>query len=263
MEIVDEIPLDELQRKISYLLGVRHHGSLVQWTPFAQAHNIFKRYIEISGQDSESFMWDNDTGKEVADALSIPSKEVYERLKVYRAMSQIGMLPEIKDSQGGIKDRYYSVFAELLLKEKNRLNDYIKQDLHNFHLEDEGLERFDNLCHFSIPRRDGAPIKNPQEWRSLEKILRDEDEEIRKQMLEEVEEAKTLPSIVWAKRAAELQKLQWDKWLLKITSILKTVTFGDDLSSEDAKATVARLVSLISKLEERDISGGASDGKNA
>ena len=120
MEIIDDIPDSELQRKISYLLGVRHHGSLVKWTPFAQAHNIHERYLELAEQDWESFGWNQDTGQDIADALSIPLPVVKDRLGVYRAMRQIGSTPEVQDGPGGMKDRYYSVCEEALKKAKKR-----------------------------------------------------------------------------------------------------------------------------------------------
>lgn len=256
MEILDDLPPEELRRKISYLLGVRHHGSLVKWTPFAQADNIYSRYIEASAQDWESFTWDTAYGQQVADALSISLQEVEERLRTYRAMRQIGNVPEVENSQGEMKDRCYSVCAELLLRKTRKVNEYIPQDPVTFLLDDEGVRRFDNLCHFSEPNRDGAPIRNPQEWRKFENILREEDDERREQMLHEVEVEKRCPSDVWAERAAELQKLQWDKWLLKVNAILKAVTLADDLESEEAKAVVRRLVQLIKELDQRDIDGG-------
>ena len=258
MEIMDDLPKAELDRKISYLLGVRHHGSLVKWTPFAQARNIFKRYTELANQNTETFVWNPDIGNEVANALSVSPKEIEERLKVYRAMWHLGQYPEIKNSPGGIKDRYYSVCAGLILRKKSKLNDYIRQDPLTFLIEDDGLSRFNNLCHFSEPNREKSPIINPQEWPKLENILNLEEER-RMQMLEDVEVSKIKPSIVWAKYSAEVQKLQWDKWLFKVTNIFKSITMGDDLTSEAAKATVSRLVSLIEKLEERDISGGIND----
>ena len=48
IEVMEVIDKEDLDRKISYLLGVRHHGSLVKWTPFAQANNIFTRYLEMN-----------------------------------------------------------------------------------------------------------------------------------------------------------------------------------------------------------------------
>ena len=48
----------------------------------------------------------------------------------------------------------------------------------------ESLKRIDNLCHFSTKNRDKAPIQNPGEWRSLERILKDEDATKRAELLD-------------------------------------------------------------------------------
>lgn len=256
MEIIDELPQEEVRRKITYLLGVRHHGSLRRWRPFAQAHNIFLRYLRVSGQDDESFLWDPHYGQQVADALSIPLEQVRERLSIYLAMRQVGSHPEIRDSEGGVEDRHYSVCEEVLSKKgSSKLAEYIWQDPDTFLLDDDSIERFDTLCHFSSRNREGAPIRNPAEWGKLEKILREEDDERREQMLEAVENEGRRPSDVWAERAAELQKLQWDKWLLKVNSILKAVALGDDLSSQEASDVARRLVHVIEELDRRDIVG--------
>ena len=52
-EIVDNLPDDAIRRKINYLLGVRHHGSLKPWSAFAQATDIHKRYLRVSGQEPQ------------------------------------------------------------------------------------------------------------------------------------------------------------------------------------------------------------------
>lgn len=255
MEVLDEGTVEELQNKITYLLGVRHHGSLKKWTPFAQAHNIFNRYREVSKQTPETFRWEAKFGQEIADTLSIPFDEVQDRLKVYRVMVQLGNSPEVKNSSGGMEDRYYSVCAEPILSPRKKLGAYICQDPNTFLLNDEGVARMNNLCQFNEPNRggDNAPIHNPQEWRDLEKILMDEPVTIRDANLREVEQEKRHPSLVWAKRAMALYKLTWEKWLLQVNSILKTVSLGDDFSSDKAEQTAKRLAALIQELDRRDL----------
>ena len=67
-----------------------------------------------------------------------------------------------------------------------------------------------------------------------------------------VEVDKEKPSIVWAERSVELQKIQWDKWLRKVTTVLSRVNLGDDLISDDAKQVTQRLIKLIDTLNDRD-----------
>lgn len=253
MEVIDSGSPEELERKISYLLGVRHHGSLKKWTPFAQARNIYTMYLEVAKQTPETFEWNGRCGQKVAHMLSIQLDEVESRLKVYRVMFQIGNTPAVKDSPGGMKDRYYSICAEPLLSPRKKLGAYVKQNPGTFLLEDEGVLRMNKLCHFNEPNREKAPLHNPQEWRYLDKILADEDAEKKDVNLKKVEEDKEHPSDVWAERAMELFKPTWSKWLLQVASILKRVSLGDDFSSDKAKQTAMRLCTLIDKLDQRDL----------
>jgi hypothetical protein len=254
MEVLDSGSPEELQKKISYLLGVRHHGSLKKWTPFAQAFNIFVRYLEIAKQTPETFEWNENFGQEVADMLSIQLKDVQDRLRVYRMMVQLGNSPAVKYNLGGeVKDSYYSICAEPLLSPRKKLGTYVNQNPTTFLLNDEGILRMNNLCHFSEPNRKDAPLHNPEEWRYLDKILADQDAQVKDVNLKKVEEEKQHPSDVWAERAMELFKLTWSKWLFQVDSILKTVSLGDDFNSDKAKITATRLIKLIEQLEQRDL----------
>ena len=249
MEVVDDCGPDLLYTRISYLLGVRHHGSLKQWSPFAQAHNIYERYLVLSGQSDESFQWCNDVGKQVADALSIDLDKVKERLTVYRVMKQIDDLSAVA-AIGGMKARYYSICRAALLKSgKSKLPDYIKQDPVTMLLDDVSLERMDNVCHFSTAGREGAPMWTPPEWTKFDRILRDDDEQRRTEMIEQVEARKHRPSDVWAEREVELHRPRWETWLREVSLILAGVQFGDDLDSPEAKAVGTRLGKLLAELQ--------------
>lgn len=253
MEIIDDLPPEELQRKITYLLGVRHHGSLVKWRKFARASNIFKRYLEVARMSWESFSWNEEMGGLVADALSIPRSEVRDSVRTYRAMKQTADWPQVRDSNGGVQDNHYSLFEEALKEKSSRLRQYLPMDPATFLIDEAALPRLDNLCHFSTDKkRTGAPIANPQEWRKFEKILGEEDVHERAKMLEAVETDLETPSVVWARRVAFLTTLQWDRWLLKVLSILKRVSLGDDLSSDSARQTAQALCALVDELDELD-----------
>ena len=253
MEVLDEGDEDDLRRKISYLLGVRHHGSLKKWTPFAQAHNIFERYLEESRQSASEFEWVEHYGQSVADTLSVTVKDVLERLRVYRVMTQIGNSDAVRKSQGGMKDRYYSVCAEPLTSPRKELGKYVQQDPKSFLLTTEGADWMINLCHFDLEGRKGAPIVNPAEWRYLDKILCDEDENKRSYNLDQVEVDKRKPSDVWAERAKELTTLTWEKLLFEVNSILKAVTLEALSDTADAVHTVERLVRLVDDLNGHDL----------
>lgn len=256
MEIIGEDDEEKLKEKITYLLGVRHHGSLKKWSPFAQARNIYSRYLELSKKDEVEFEWDRSLGKSVANALSIDVEEVRNRLCVYKVMERLANDSAIKASEiygGGIKDRYYSVCSEVALTKDGKLKEYITVGNDDFSMSDEHVRRFNNLCHFDRKNREGAPINNPQEWRKLANILKDDDVEKRREMLAQVEVQKKRPSVVYAERSVELQALQWNRWLRKVSSILKEIRIVDNLSNSDAKFALEGLQIVISELDNRDI----------
>lgn len=241
----------EIARQVAYLLGVRHHGALKRWSPFAQARNIFKTYVEYANYASEDeFRWNDATAHRVAEALSIPPKQVKERLRVYRGMVSVASLPEVGPDR--IRDHYYSLFDELLSRDKGPLAQFIAQDSATFALPVEAAQRMENLCHFSKHGRKGSPITNPQEWRAFENILKDDDETKRAANLLRVTEAKEQPSSVWAQRTQELKRLEWARWLEKVSVTLARVPLGDiDLEDQNAIALVKRLASHLDELKAK------------
>jgi hypothetical protein len=247
----------DLERQLSYLLGVRHHGSLKAWSPFARAQNAFKHYLELAGQSDETFRWDGDVGGEVAASLSVDKDLIERSFRVYRVMHQIDAEPEVQ-AVGGINSRYYSLIGDLLKGRRKHLSDYFPQDPVTFRLVgDDTIERLDQLCHFSVKKREGAPVNRPQEWGPFNNILGDESAEKRSTNLARVEKDKEKPSAVWAERTAELKRLDWAAWLQKTTLTLKPVDAGQmllDPGSEEydrANAALIRTDQLITDLKKK------------
>ncbi len=242
----------ELRKHITYLLGVRHHGSLVKWSAFAQAHNIFIQFLEKAQQTTDSFKWHEPAAVNVANTLSIDVNEVKVRLRIYRVMMQIGNLPEVKDSEGGMKYRYYSVCGEPLISPRRHLGAYLGQDPDTFLVTVEGLRRLENLCKFSVANREDAAINRPSEWRYLDLILGLTPPDLRAENLRKVEQDGVKPSEVWADHIAEQSQLDWQKWLFQANGILKLITMDEDFQSPEAKTSGQQLAALLGDLDARD-----------
>ncbi len=256
MEIINDCDPETFQMRISYLLGVRHHGSLKTWSAFAQAHNMYERYISVAGQSDETFQWDTIPAQQVADALSVDLKRVEQRLSVYRVMKQLSQVV------GGIKARYYSLCEGVLLKGgKSKLPEYIQQHPVTMLLNNESIERMDNLCHFSKPTREFAPMRNPSEWRKFDNILQDSDDKRRDELIKEVEINQQRPSDIWAERQAELYVPRWETWLQEVSHILSRIQFGDDLESVEVKAVGQRLGVLLAELQVKTTVEGATSNE--
>lgn len=247
LEIVGTADEEESRAQVAYLLGVRHHGSLKKWRPFAQAHNLYERYLQLGDMTHKSFQWNEKVAAQIGDRLGIEVDDIRERLRVYRAMQQLHEVPAIKSI--GMEGKFYSLVESALPQSKSALKDYIRQDSSTFRLDDESVRRMDAVCHFSTKDREGAPISSPVEWRPLTKILEDSDSAKRSQMLAEVEEGKQKPSDVSARRQAELRQPRWDRWLNEVAELLRRLQIAN-LDNEDqrAKSVATRLAAVLDTL---------------
>lgn len=253
IEVLEVLPNGQnrelVKKQITYLLGVRHHGSLRRWSAFAQAASIYQRYMELTGLADDAFEWKKEFGDEVGSGLSIPVANVKDRLNVYVSMRQIGRHPEVAKLPGGLPGKYYSL-VETPLKIKE-FRTYLEQDIGTFRLTDLAVERFVKLCRFD--NRKESPINDPREWRPFGKIMADPDETKRQEMLGLVEQQinPQRPSKVWAQRSAELRKLNWETWLSRLRVQLSKISLGDQFAGEEAALIVKELSTLLKNLKKK------------
>jgi hypothetical protein len=250
LEVVDEGDAEELRNQIAYLLGVRHQSSLKRWGPFAQAHDIYGRYVSLGKMTDGTFQWDDALAAKVGAALSVDVKKIQERLRVYRAMRQLYEVPAIK--KVGMAGHYYTLVKEAVDPRgtQNPLRSYIVQDPSTFLLSDESIRRMDAVCGFSIDsKRTDAPVANPDEWRPLSQILGDPDVNKRDRMIKDIEVNKKKPSEVYAERQAELRQPRWDRWLDEVTQLLRKLQIANlDSADASAKAVGTRLAEILDGL---------------
>ena len=249
LEVVGTSNMEESRAQITYLLGVRHHGSLKTWGPFAQAHNLYERYLQEGKMTDASFRWDEGIARKIGDRLSVEVKRVEERLRTYTAMKQLNEDSNIRKI--GVKGKYYSLVRAVLPPgpAKSPLRKYVVQDPSTFKLDEASLRRLDAVCHFSVEERQHAPISSPDEWRPLARILSDEDAQKREAMLKEIEVEKKAPSDVAARRQAELRQPRWDRWLGEVAKLLKKLQVGnidrEDVSTQDIANRLATILDSL------------------
>lgn len=248
LEVVGTDDIEESRAQITYLLGVRHHGSLKTWAPFARAHNMYERYLHVGGMTNANFVWKESVALRVAETLSVSEAAVEEALRVYRVMQQLNEHPPIKAV--GIEGRFYSLTREALSRpSKSPLRARLACDPQSFRLDQASLKWMDTVCHFSTQGRKDAPVSSPVEWRSLEKILADDDPSRMKDMLREVEVEKKKPSDVYANRAAELRKPRWDRWLKQVAELLNKLSVGNLETTEEAIDVAKALAGVLDLLD--------------
>lgn len=257
LEVVSNGSADELRQQIAYLLGVRHQSSLKRWGAFAQAHDIYERYLRLGRMTDATFRWDQDIAAKIGAALSIKVKQVQERLRVYRAMKQLHAVPAINEV--GVMGAHYTLIKEAVAhaSPQHPLASYVTQDSSTFLLDDQSIERMDRVCRFSTPERHGAPMSNPDEWRPFAKILADVDSEKRAAMVHEVEVSGRAPSEVHAERQAELRQARWDRWLHEVALLLSRLQISH-LDSDDAvaRSVAKRLADVLDALPSAHAKGG-------
>lgn len=251
----------EFKRQIDYLLGVRHHGSLLEWRPYAQAKRIYETYMSVA--EETAFSWDDAVAGKVAAKLTMSKKVVQERLETFIVMRQAeAFLTDETGQSGCMKAHYYSITRELLNRStKGRMQELFPRDSVTFEFTNhESMKRLDNLCHFSKPGRSGAPMSSPPEWRSYSKIVEDSDSNVRTQNLTKVEFEgakgfKEKPSKVWAQRSSELHRPTWPVWLRNTLHALELNVTKIEWTEESEKL-ITRLRQALNELDSQVVNTG-------
>jgi hypothetical protein len=151
----------EIQKAVSVILGIRHHGSLLPWDPLPRAFNIYTEFTRIAGTDFDEISPSDE--KAVAERLCIRLSEVRKALRCYVAYRQLK--DEYSDDIG---DEDYSVIEELVANKHFRgslsshSGPYLSINEKNYELSFPSIERLNRLCQFgrrtslspdSLPKR--------------------------------------------------------------------------------------------------------------
>ena len=102
-----DLSQDQIEHRIAVILGLRHHGSLLEWEPLPRAYNIFTEYMSEE-PSSSNFEFDNIKTRNVANRLSIPRGDVKKALQTYIAYLQLS------DRFSDVKDRHFSLIESTI-----------------------------------------------------------------------------------------------------------------------------------------------------
>jgi len=161
---------DEIAQKISIILGLRHHGSLLEWDALPKAYNIYKEYMCIEPVTA-SFEFIASKRNEVHSRLSIPKGKVTSALKTYVAYLQLCDIYSVKD-------RHYSLIA-MGVNNKTLSTTYFKIDDSTYQFDEPSLEKMNQICQFS--NRDNPELKkkildNPKTFNRFGILLKKRDQ---------------------------------------------------------------------------------------
>lgn len=167
--VTDDISHDEFRKRVSILLGLRHHGSLLEWEPLPKAFNIYKTYMAIEPPLPE-FKFVADRRQKVAGILAVPAREVTTALRTYVAFRQLRSVVD------GVRDHHYSLIEAAVTE--RRLNGFVSTDPDTFKLDEHSIASLDQVCQFSV--RDNLPpeqkiIPRPQSFALLGRLKEKSD----------------------------------------------------------------------------------------
>jgi hypothetical protein len=163
---------DEIDQKVAVLLGIRHHGSVLEWEPLPKAYNIYTEYMTQEPR-RDSFSFENKKAKEVANRLCIQTSDVKSALRIYVAYLQVReRFPEVRDD-------HFSLI-EYGIKDKTLQKAYFEIDEGTFALDEKSLTKLNGACQFAV-RDSNSPdrttngkkkiIRNPQQFKLLGRLI--------------------------------------------------------------------------------------------
>ncbi|MFH1824599.1 MAG: ParB N-terminal domain-containing protein [Candidatus Firestonebacteria bacterium] len=139
---IDCIDLSEnSSEEIDFILGLRHHGSIMRWDLLPASFNVYKRYMMELCQEnkreniSDNFTYNPKIAKIIANLYSLKITEVKIRLRNYRIYLQIKDISKDSDLENK-----FSIIDEMLKKKSVR--DFFDFDETLFIFEDEKANKF-------------------------------------------------------------------------------------------------------------------------
>jgi len=165
---------DEIAHKVSIVLGVRHHGSLLEWEPLPSAFNIYREYMRLEPK-LPKFIKDSTKINTVVSILSITRSKVIQSLKTYIVYVQLS-------EKFDVKDRYYSLI--LAGVNNKHLKTIINISDDEFLLDEPSIDIMNQACQFeyrdSIPAGKKKILEEPKSFGrlgNLFKLIRDSTDE--------------------------------------------------------------------------------------
>ncbi|MFC1873667.1 hypothetical protein ACFLW3_02525, partial [Chloroflexota bacterium] len=167
----DGMSQEDVEHKVSVILGLRHHGSVLEWNPISKAYNILKEYMGLDPVQ-EDFKYSIKRVNNVASRLSVKHTNVKKGLMTYIVYTQL------KNIFPGVKPSHYSLIeAAVTKKALTGANGYFIVNPLSYQMDEPSLAKMDELCQFN--ERDdpahGDTIPEPRNFTHLARLVRARD----------------------------------------------------------------------------------------
>lgn len=138
---IDGLTDGEIDHKVAILLGIRHHGSLLEWEALPKAFNIYTEYMEEEPV-LETFQFVNKKARDVANRLCIQTSDVTSALRTYVAYLQA------HERFHDVKEDHFSLI-EYAIKDRHLNSAYFTVNPNNFELDEKSLTKLNAVCQFA------------------------------------------------------------------------------------------------------------------
>jgi hypothetical protein len=126
---------------VAVIMGIRHHGSVLEWEPLPKAYNIYTEYMDEDPAEAE-FTYLEKKARAVANRLCIQVGDVRRALRTYVAYLQVrDRFPEVRDDHFSLIE--YNVFDKVLSRS------YYQIDEDTFELDEKSLGKLNTVCQFA------------------------------------------------------------------------------------------------------------------
>lgn len=163
---------EQIDHKVAIILGIRHHGSLLEWEPLPKAFNVYAEYMEKTPIKA-TFKWDNKKSKAVAARLCIQNSDVTNALRIYVAYLQT------RERFHEVQEDHFSLI-EYAIKDRHLYESYFNYDSVTFELNENSLTKLNMVCQFAT-RDSGKPaitennkkkiIRDPKQFKLLGRLI--------------------------------------------------------------------------------------------
>ncbi len=158
---VEGLTKEEVAHNVAVILGIRHHGSVLEWAPLPKAYNIYTEYMDEEPLQS-GFSYSEKKARAVANRLCIQASDVRKALRTYVAYLQV------RDGFPDVKDDHFSLIESNVI-DKILSRSYYQIDEDTFELDEKSLTKLNTVCQFAS-RDSNNPDRTTD---NKKKIIRD------------------------------------------------------------------------------------------
>ena len=160
----------EIEHRVSVILGLRHFGSVLPWSPLPKAFNTYTEYMGLNPA-METFEFKASRVTAVAGRLSVKPGDVRNACMTYIVYRQLCATFE------GIEPLHYSLIQSAVTNRTlTGATGYFVLDSVSCTLDEPSLSKLNDLCQFA--RREDLPsakktIPQPQSFRYLARVVKE------------------------------------------------------------------------------------------